>query len=58
MKRLQSRKLWVTVITGLIVVASAKFKLGLDNATIQALAVIVASYVIGQSWVDAKNSKG
>lgn len=57
MNKLQSRKLIATVVTGLLVVANARLGLGVDQDTINALALLVAVYVVTQGFVDAKQGK-
>jgi len=51
-ERLRSRKLWVAVLTALGVFLNGVFDLGIDQETLSGLAVVVASYLIGQSVVD------
>lgn len=53
--RLRSRKFWVAVGTaiGLVLVDGLGFEL--DKETIIAVVTIVAGYLLGQSFVDAKS---
>lgn len=51
LKKLKSRKLWVTISTGAIITLGDH--LGLDKETITKLAGLAASYVLGQGIADA-----
>jgi hypothetical protein len=52
MTKLKSRKLWVTVLTAALLTLSQQ--LGLDPELTTKLVALAASYVLGQSIVDAK----
>jgi flagellar motor component MotA len=52
MYRLQSRKLWLTIIGGAIVTLGQEFGVDLDPEQIITLGGIVAAYVTGQAIVD------
>ena len=51
-ERLRSRKLWVTIVTGLIMLVNDAIGLDLDEQTITSLAIAVSAYVLGQAAVD------
>jgi hypothetical protein len=55
--KLRSRKLWMAVISGLLIILNDGFEMGLDNQTILSFSGIVITYLIGQSAVDVKTSK-
>ncbi len=50
--KLKSRKLWVTVLTAALLTLSQQ--LGLDPELTTKLVALAASYVLGQSIVDAR----
>lgn len=50
--RLRSRKLWVTIVTGVVMFINDAIGLGLDENTINGLALAVSAYLLGQSAVD------
>lgn len=52
MGRLMSRKLWVAVITGVLVIANEGLGLNLPKEEIMTVAGIAMSYILGQSYVD------
>lgn len=54
MEKLKSRKFWMAVIAGALVVANEGLDLNLPTDTIQTFAGLVISYILGQSFVDAK----
>lgn len=54
---LKSRKLWVAVVSGVLVAFSKAFGFEIDPDTMDSLAVIVSSYLIGQSAVDWSKSR-
>ena len=54
MDKLKSRKLWMAVVSGVLVVLNEGLGLGVNTETVIAFTGIVMSYIIGQSHVDAK----
>lgn len=54
MERIKSRKLWVTVITVLLVVCNRKLGLGLEAQDLAALAGLVATYLVAQGIVETR----
>ena len=56
MEKLKSRKLWMAIVNGLIVVANDGLGLNLDSTTILAFTGMVSAYILGQSHVDAKKA--
>lgn len=49
-----SKKLIVTIVATLLIALNEKLSLGMSQETIYTLAGMVATYVAGQSHVDAK----
>lgn len=56
-KKLGSRKFLVTLAGVLTVIANDYFDLGLDKDTVFGVVSMVAAYVLGQGYVDAKKVK-
>jgi len=52
MDKLKSRKLWVSLVAGLLVTVGQQFGLDLDPEQLISLGLIVLGYVGGQSVVD------
>lgn len=50
-EKLKSRKLWVTIISGVVFAIGGAMKI--DPETLQPLLVLAASYILGQGAVDA-----
>jgi hypothetical protein len=57
-QKLTSRKFLVTLAGVITVIANDYFNLGLNGETVFALVSLVASYVIGQGYVDGKKVVG
>ncbi len=57
MSKLKSRKLWVSIVSALLIIANQGLGLDLPNETILAFAGIVITYLLGQSAVDAVAAK-
>lgn len=57
MEKLRSRKLWVSVITAILVIANEGFNLNLPKEEIMTVAGLAMSYVLGQSFVDGKEKE-
>tara|TARA_R100000808_G_scaffold8880_1_gene24784 strand:+ start:774 stop:947 length:174 start_codon:yes stop_codon:yes gene_type:complete len=53
--KLKSRKLWMSVISGVLVVLNEGLGIGIDSNTVLGFSGIIMSYILGQSFVDAKN---
>jgi cyanophycinase-like exopeptidase len=53
-KKLGSRKFLVTLAGVLTVIANDYFGFGLDKDTVFGIVSMVAAYVLGQGYVDAK----
>lgn len=53
MNKMKSRKFWMAVISAILVVLNEGLDLGVDKDTVLAFAGIVATYIIGESAVDA-----
>lgn len=54
MEKLKSRKLWVTIVSAVLMVANQGLGLKLPTDSILSFAGVVMSYIFGQSIVDAK----
>ena len=52
MEKLASRKLWITIVAGLIVTIGQQFGIELDPASLIALGGTVMAYVFGQAQID------
>lgn len=50
--RLKSRKLWITIGTAAVAVANAAFGWGVPNEVGVAVALVIATYLGGQSVID------
>ncbi len=55
--KLKSRKLWIAVVTALLVVVNEGLGFNIPREPILVVAGIVISYIIGQSAVDAVAAK-
>ena len=53
MERLRSRKLWMAIATGLLVIANEGLDLDLPNEAIMTIVALIITYILGQSYVDA-----
>ena len=58
MNKLKSRKFWMAVVTAVLIVLNDGLDLGIDTETVIAFAGIVATFIIGESAVDAKRAGG
>ena len=56
MDKLKSRKLWLAIVSALIVIANEGLGLNIPAEAIMTVAGIVITYIIGQSVVDAKSA--
>jgi uncharacterized membrane protein (DUF441 family) len=54
MEKLKSRKLWMALLAAILPVINTEFGLGLDTNSILAVIGVIATYILGQSHVDAK----
>ena len=52
-EKLKSRKLWVGIASGVVIVFGKAFGLNLTDAQLWSLATTAAGYLLGQSAVDA-----
>ena len=55
MDKLKSRKLWVAVVSGLLVIANQGFGMNIPQDAVISLSGIVMSYILGQAYVDAQS---
>jgi uncharacterized membrane protein (DUF441 family) len=51
-EQLKSRKLWVTIVSGILVTLGQQFGLELDGEQLISLGLMVAAYIGGQAAVD------
>lgn len=56
-EKLKSRKLWVTLVAGIVVALNDAFGFGLDKDTIYSLVSLVVGYVFSQGIVDVTNKQ-
>ena len=57
-EKLGSRKFLVTLAGVIVVIGNDYFNLHLNNETVFSIVTMVASYVIGQGYVDGKKVEG
>lgn len=57
MEKLMSRKLAVTLLYAVIAALNTKLGLGLSENVLLSLAGVAGAYLLGQSYVDAKENK-
>ncbi|OUS72972.1 hypothetical protein B1748_23475 [Paenibacillus sp. MY03] len=57
MNKFKSRKFWMAVITGLLIILNDGLDLGIDQDTVLAFAGIMATFILGEAGVDAVRSK-
>lgn len=56
MKKFKSRKFWMAVVTGALIILNDGLDLGIDSETVLAFAGIIATFIIGEAAVDAKRA--
>ena len=54
MDKLKSRKLWMSIVSGALIIINEGLGYVVDTEIIMSFAGIVMSYILGQSYVDAK----
>lgn len=54
--KLKSRKFWVAVVAGALVILNEGLEMNLPGETIQAFAAIIIGYLVGQGAADAAAS--
>ncbi len=57
MGKLKSRKFWMALVSGLLVVFNKGLDFNIPDNTIMAFAGIAISYIFGQGWVDGQEKK-
>lgn len=57
MNKFKSRKFWMAVITGVLIILNDGLDLGIDQDTVLAFAGIMATFILGEAGVDALRSK-
>ncbi len=57
MDKLKSRKFWIAIIAGGIVVGASELGFDLEQETVVAFTAIVIAYLTGQSIVDRQKAK-
>lgn len=58
MQKLKSRKFWMAVVAGLLVVANEGLGLALPEEAIMTVAAVAISYILGEAYVDGKREGG
>tara|TARA_R110002050_G_scaffold195770_1_gene330677 strand:- start:89 stop:262 length:174 start_codon:yes stop_codon:yes gene_type:complete len=53
--KLKSRKLWMSIISGVLLIMNEGLGIIVDTNTILSFSGIIMSYILGQSFVDGKN---
>lgn len=53
--KLKSRKLWMSIISGVLVIMNEGLGIIVDTDTVLSFSGIIMSYILGQSFVDARN---
>ena len=53
--KLKSRKLWMSIISGALLIMNEGLGIIVDTNTILSFSGIIISYILGQSFVDGKN---
>ena len=53
--KLKSRKLWMSIISGVLLIMNEGLGIIVDTNTILSFSGIIISYILGQSFVDGKN---
>jgi len=54
--KLKSRKFWMAVVAGALVIVNQGLDLNLPEDAVNAVAGIVISYILGQAYVDSKSA--
>lgn len=57
MEKLKSRKLWVAIITAVLVALNDQLQLGFTQDSLISFVTIAVGYILGQSHVDAKKEQ-
>lgn len=57
MERLKSRKLWITIVSAVLLVIKEGFDIPVDSETVLAFAGIVITAILGLAHVDAKRAE-
>lgn len=52
MNKLKSRKFWMAVVTGLLIVLNDGMDLGIEQETVLAFSGIIATYIFGEAATD------
>lgn len=53
-QKLSSRKFWMAVVGAALLIANQGLGLNIPEDTVMAFAALVISYILGESFVDAK----
>jgi hypothetical protein len=56
MEKLKSRKLWMAIVSALLMVANQGLDLKIPTESVLSIAGVVMAYIFGQSYVDGKQS--
>jgi len=56
MEKLKSRKLWVAIVSALLIVLNQGLGLNIPADSVLSLAGVIMAYIFGQAYVDGKQS--
>lgn len=56
MNKLKSRKFWVAIVTGGVMIANAAFDLDWSVDKVLAIILPAVAYIFGEAWVDSKKT--
>lgn len=57
MNKFKSRKFWMAVVAGGLVVANEGLGLDLPTESVMTVAGVIVGYIIGESYVDGKRAE-
>lgn len=55
--RLASRKLWVSIITPLVIIVAKAIGIELSDNVVMSISGVVSAYILGQAYVDSKTRR-
>lgn len=57
MIKLKSRKFWMAVVSGLLIIGNEGLGLDLPNEAIMTVAGVAITYILGESYIDGQRAK-
>ena len=54
MNKFKSRKFWMAVVSGVLIVLNEGLDLGIDTETVIAFAAIIMGYIFAEAYVDGQ----